>query len=52
MGKTMTKMDRKTSKYLLRDKSRNNKFSAFAPPSEPKPKPKEKWIPHSERGMD
>lgn len=49
MGKTLTREQRKTSKYLRRDDDRRRKESQYHEKETAlKPKPRQKWRPHSE----
>lgn len=53
MGKTFTRDQRKNNKYMQRDMKRKAKFDEYVK-DEPrlKPKPKQKWRPHSETDVD
>lgn len=55
MGKTMTREQRKNSKYTQWDEERKRKNESFYNTSEPVPKrdkPRKKWRPHSEIEAD
>lgn len=54
MGKSMTRDERKNSKYIRRDNDRQRKAERFSS-EEDKPrreKPRQKWRPHSEIDAD
>lgn len=49
MGKSMTRDERKNSKYIRRDNDRQRKAERYMTEEKPqKPKPRQKWRPHSE----
>ena len=54
MGKTLTRDQRKNSKYIQRNEDRRRKNESFyeTVPEKPVTKPRKKWKPHSEIEAD